>query len=332
MIRLKKEDIILHENTITHSVADRVTLLAETKLNVAPTHALYRDPDHDLEAIMDRYMEAPLYEYIDYQGVINKLAIIQQPADIQPFIHKIATQPVYLADGHHRLESSFVYRNQLKEEGPLGEEAIPNYHLMYLTNLDSDDLRILPTHRVWSPAEKPDLQICRKALANYFELKDVSRSKRPLFDLLKGSQDTFGMVAQGRRWMMKLRTDIDPLKAIELPIPDALKHLDYTQLHYFIFDKVLGLPYDLQGGSSEIRYEKDYYRAVSSVNRGEAALSFIAKEVQMEQMLEICHTGFKMPQKSTYFYPKVVCGLVFGTIDEHETKSPFNSSFGLSEA
>lgn len=332
MIRLKKEDIILHENTIAHSVADRVDLLAQTKLNVAPTHALYQDPDHELEALMDSYMAHPLYEYIDYQGVINKLAIVQKPEDIQQFIDKLAPQPVYLADGHHRLESSFVYRDQLAAQGELHPDSIVNHHLMYLTSLDADDLRILPTHRVWMSAQKPNIQACRDALLEYFDLKDVSRSRRPLFDLLKQEEEAFGLVAQGRRWIMKLKADIDPVQMIDLPLPDVLKQLDYTMLHYFVFDKILGIPYVEQGKSQAIRYEKDYYRAVSYVNKGEAGLSFIAKEVKMEQMLEICQTGFKMPQKSTYFYPKVVCGLVFGTIDEHETKSPFDTGFGISEA
>ncbi len=316
MIKLEEKEIILHEDTITHSVEDRVRLLARTEINVAPTHGLYRDQEHELEAIMDRYMEQPIYQHIDYQGVINKLAIIRDPEDIQPFLDKLASQPVYLADGHHRLESSKVFRDQQAEASP---DAMVHYHLMYLTNLDADDLRILPTHRVFFAEQKPDMLSLREKLSAFFEMEDVSRSHRSLIDLLKDRKHAFGMVSLGRKWILQLKEDICPEKYIPLNLPDPLKRLDYTLLHYFVFDQVLQIPYLKQSNSKAIAYEKDYARALYAVNSSKASLAFITQGVEMEDMLEICETGYKMPQKSTYFYPKVVCGLVFGSINENET-------------
>jgi uncharacterized protein (DUF1015 family) len=292
---------------------------------------LYRDPSHSLEAIMDTYMEQPMSVYIDYQGVVNKLAIIQNPKDMQPFLEVIAKQKVYLADGHHRLASSFAYRDKLVQRQDLHPQSVVNYHLMYLTNLDADDLRILPTHRVWLPKEAPSISAIREKLETWFELEDVSRSRKSLVDLLEGrSPYTFGMAALGRKWLISLKPEIDPVQAIPLNMPPPLKALNYSVLHYLIFDQCLEVPYDEQKNSAEIHYEKDYSRALDMVNKGEATLAFIASEVSMEQMLEICETGHKMPQKSTYFYPKVVSGLVFGTIDEHETQSTFDTGFAVS--
>ena len=319
MIKLIEEDIILHEDTIAHSVNSRVELLARTRLNVAPTHGLYRDPDRELEAIMDAYMAQPLYQHIDYQGVINKLAIITDPADIQPFIQKLASQRVYLADGHHRLASSQVYRDQQAQLPGFQPDSLINYHLMYLTNADTDDLRILPTHRIYFTEEKPDMAALRQRLSAYFELIDVSRSKKSLIDLLEGRAHTFGMVALGRKWLLQLKAEHNPEEIIELDMPAPLKRLNYTLLHYLVFGHGLQIPYASQSSSKAIRYEKDYVRAIQSVNSGQATLAFITQGVEISTMMEICETGYKMPQKSTYFYPKVVCGLVFGTLDEHET-------------
>ncbi|MEM6263628.1 MAG: DUF1015 domain-containing protein [Bacteroidota bacterium] len=331
MINPRKENIILHENTLIHSVNDRIALLEKTKLNVSPTHGLYQDASFELEAIMDRYMEHPLYEYIDYQGVINKLAIIQDPKDIGPFLEKIAEQPVYLADGHHRLESSRVFSQKRQENGEAhNPQSWENFHMMYLTNMAADDLRILPIHRVYKPAEKLDIPILREQLQQYFDLEDVSRSRKPLFDLLKGQKHAFGLVTLGRRWIMRLK--MSPWEALgEADLPDVLKQLDYTLLHMLVFDRILGIPYEDQPHSQEIMYEKGYSNAVKDVNTSQAACSFIMNEVSVEQMLEVCSTGYKMPQKSTYFYPKVVSGLVFASIDDHEIKSSFDSRFSVTE-
>jgi uncharacterized protein (DUF1015 family) len=319
MIKVEEDQIILHEDTIAHSVAKRVELLNRTQLNVAPTHGLYRDQDSDLEELMDHYMEHPVYQHIDYQGVINKLAVVTDPDHVQRFVNKLADQPVYLADGHHRLESSRSYRNQLAQQQALEPEDMANYHMMYLTNLDADDLRILPTHRVYQVSPKPDLSQIRENLSAFFELEDVSRSRRSLIDLLKDRERAFGMASMGRKWILQLKPDVVPEDIVDLQVPDPIKRLSYTLLHYLVFDQVLGINYKLQRNSGAISYEKDYSRAIAAVNSGKATLAFIAQGVEMATMLEICATGHKMPQKSTYFYPKVVCGLVFGSINKHET-------------
>jgi len=320
MIEAKEGDIILHEDTITHSVANRVKLLSRTQLNVAPTHGLYPDPNHELESLMDWYIEQQaIYHYIDYQGVINKLALISDPAHIARFEAKLAEQPVYLADGHHRLESSKVFRDELAQQGKLGADDMANYHMMYLTNLYAEGLQILPTHRVYFEEEKIDLAAIRSQLSDYFTIEDVSRSRKSIVGLLKGKDCAFGMVSLGRKWLLQPKQEIDLEKEISLNLPSPLKKLSYTILHYLIFDKILKIPYAEQNKSRQIAYEKDYARAISLVNTSKAKLAFITQGVQMETMLEICDTGYKMPQKSTYFYPKVVCGLVFGTINQHET-------------
>ena len=324
MISMEESEIVLHEDTMTSSVNDRITLLEKTLLNVAPTHGLYFDPEFELEILMDSYMQNPLYEYIDYQGVINKLAIIQDPEDIAKIVDHIASRKIYLADGHHRLESSRIFWESRKSEADTTMDSIMGYHLIYLTNLASDDLRILPTHRLWKPQYDPDIGRIIKKLKKYFSFIDITSSRRPVYEMLKGLKRTFGLISKDRQWLIQLKPKIDPLKAIPLDIPDVLKQQDYTLLHYFVFDRVLGYPYAKQQDTLEISYEKEYASAVAEVNAGRAAFSFIANDVQMEEMMAICDAGAKMPRKSTYFYPKVVCGLVFGSIDENENNSSFD--------
>ena len=141
--------ILRHENTIPKAVNDRIELLARTQLNVSPTHGLYTDEEFTLEAFMDEAITQPLYETDDYQGVRDVLAVIHDAQVIQKFCNHIASRTIILADGHHRYESSLIYKHEQMKNNPhhTGREGY-NFHLMYFTNTEAGDLRILPTHRL----------------------------------------------------------------------------------------------------------------------------------------------------------------------------------------
>lgn len=330
----QSSDIILHEDTISASVAERTTLLEKTLLNTAPTHGLYEDSEFELEPLMDSYMEQPRYEYIDYQGVINQLAIVQDRRDIQRFLDVIAKRKVYLADGHHRLASSVALQQKSIGKIPsLPPDSMRNYHLMYLTNLCSDDLRILPIHRVLhlgGPTYNPNPILDR--LRENFVVTDITFERRPIYEQLADRPRSFGFVLGSLQFRLDLKPEVDPVRDIELDLPPEVKALDYTILHYFVFDKVFGHPYQEQHGVPNISYIKDYGLAVKQAVTHRDRAAFITRDTSMEQMMNVCRAGALMPQKSTYFYPKVVCGLVFASIDDHENQSPFDIGFRFSEA
>lgn len=331
--QLDHPELVLHEDTITSSVAERTRLLEATKLNVSPTHGLYDDPEFQLEQLMDAYMEHPLYEYIDYQGVMNKLAIVQNKHDLELFRKALGDKKVYLADGHHRLASSIYFRDQRVEAGadPEGDEMF-NYHLIYLTNLRSDDLRILPIHRVvHTPGKRYSAEDLINKLNAFFYIKEVTQQRKPVYENVNASARSLGMVIGPKQFLLTLKPGIDPVRDIELEVPDAVKKLDYTILHYFILDKVLGLPYEDQPKGSEISYQKDYSAAVKAAMESDETLAFITPGLSMEDMMEVCDVGALMPQKSTYFYPKVVCGLLFASIDDVENNSSFDTFFRISQ-
>ena len=335
MIRMDDEQtksepgIILHENTITSSVKDRCEVLEATLLNIAPTHGLYEDPENSLEKLMDSYIEHPYYEHIDYQGVTNKLAIVQNKEDIQKFLRALKGKPVYLADGHHRFASSELLKKKLKEEGQLTQDdSIVNYHLIYLTNLYASDISILPIHRVVHLTTAPDETELLHKLADYFEITDATNFRAPLYEELQ-TGISFGMALGNKQYLLRLLPSIKPATDIPLKLPVPVKNLEYTILHYFIFDRILGMEYSTQTGNDSIEYIKDYNRAMTMAKENPATLSFITRGLSLKNMLDVCNAGSLMPQKSTYFYPKVICGPVFASIDEKENDSPFDSCFRL---
>jgi uncharacterized protein (DUF1015 family) len=326
---MKQKGIVLHEDTIASSVNDRIGLLQDTLLNVAPTHGLYDDPKFELEKIMDRYMQHPVYNYIDYQGVINKMAIIQDPRDIRPFLQVLDKKVVYMADGHHRYESSRVVSETYRQKGDAVPNSMMHYHLMYLTNLASDDLRILPTHRVVSqvPTALTDSELIQK-LETWFYVRE-SDKRTPMHEEIRPGKNRLtriGMARGGRRWILDLKPLPNRPKS-RFDIPDPVKNLDYTRLHEFVLDNVLGIRYEDQAHSTRLQFIKDISDAMYLSDSDPGKIAFLMNGVTMQEMMAVCNTGAKMPMKATYFYPKVLCGMVFASIADEDNATPFDSGF-----
>ncbi|MBD1396125.1 DUF1015 domain-containing protein [Pontibacter sp. JH31] len=307
--------LLRHENTIPSAVNDRIELLEKTLLNTSPTHGLYTDSEFELERYMDEAIQSPLYETEDYQGVRDVLAVIHDHDVIRLFIDKLQDQQVLLADGHHRYEGSLEYRKKRMAQNPghTGMEAY-NYHLMYLTNTEADDLRILPTHRVLQQISLTDEEFLEK-LREYF----VVTPKEDVYELnevIVGKNWAFGLYLSGNAYKLRLKPEIHPL--IDWPVPQEVKALDLTVMHYFIFEKVLGIDREAQRDYPGLSYVRNFTACVSQVDSGKARLALITNDVSMEQVKRVCHSGAIMPQKSTFFYPKVICGFLFSSIKENE--------------
>ena len=163
-------------------------------------------------------------------------------------------------------------------------------------------------------------------------MTDITFERTPIYQQLRDRPRSFGMVLGSLQFRLDLRKEIDPVKAIDLDLPPSVKELDYTILHYFVFDRVLGIPYLEQHGCDDIEYIKDYGLAVKQAVNKRDRVAFITRDTSMEQMMRVCRSGALMPQKSTFFYPKVVCGLVFASIDDNENESTFDIGFRLPEA
>lgn len=312
--------ILRHENTIPKSVNDRIELLDKTQLNVSATHGLYSDPEFELEPYMDESMEMPLGELEDYQGVREVVSVIHDAKIIKKFIEKIAPQQIILADGHHRYEGSLLYRKKMMEQNPnhTGQEGY-NFHMMYLTNSDSDDLRILPTHRLIK--DIPDLsekEILKK-LEEDFIIKTLENPE-DVHEIILGKKWAFGLLFKENTYKIRLKPE--KISELKWNFPDEVKHLDLTVLHYFFIEKILGIKGKEQRSSESIQFERNFTACIRKLLKDEVQCALITKEISMEQVKKVCKTGYTMPQKSTYFYPKTICGFLFGSIQEDEFELP----------
>lgn len=321
-----EENVILrHENTIPKAVNDRIELLEQTALQVSPTHGLYTDASFELEKYMDEAITSPLYATEDYQGVRDVLAVIQDASVIQKFISRIQPQPIILADGHHRYEGSLANMHTQAKNNPAhtGKEGY-NYHLMYLTNTESDDLRILPTHRLIRNLPGFNEQDILRKLEKDFTIKPVEDADT-LNEIITGKQWAFGILLKDEAYKIRLKPEAFP--KLKWPFPEEVKSLDLTVMHYFIIEKILGVAGKEQRQSEYIDFDRSFSDCLQKVSQGNAQMAIITNEVSIDEVKRICRSGYTMPQKSTYFYPKVICGFLFSSIRDDEFKSPIYSPF-----
>jgi uncharacterized protein (DUF1015 family) len=308
--------ILRHENTIPKSVNDRIELLQKTELNVSPTHGLYTDADFTLERFMDEAILHPIYEAEDYQGVRDVLAVIHDARVIQQFIDLLRDKPVILADGHHRYEGSLAHMEQQRavDKNYTGTEAY-NFHLMYLTNTEAGDLRILPTHRLINNLNDfKETEILQK-LSEDFTIKPVDDADT-LNEIIAGKPWAFGLMFKDNAYKIRLKPEA--LATMKWQFPEVVRNLDLTVMHYFIIEKALGIAGKDQRKSENIVFDRSFSDCLKRVLQNEAQLAIITNEVSIDDVKNVCHSGATMPQKSTYFYPKVICGFLFSSIKQSE--------------
>jgi uncharacterized protein (DUF1015 family) len=312
--------ILRHENTIPKAVNDRIELLSKTELHSSATHGLYTDDTFELEKYMDEAIASPIYETEDYQGVKDVLGVIHDANVIKKFIDVIANKTIILADGHHRYEGSLIYKHRRIESNPThtGNEGY-NFHLMYLTNTEAGDLRILPTHRLISGLSAFNEDEIIKKLHTDFIVKEIEDADT-LNEIITGKPWAFGILFKNKSFKVRLKPE--SLQTMSWHFPEEVKKLDLTVMHYFIIEKILGIVGKEQRKSENIGFDRSFSDCLTKVISGEAQMAIITNEVSIEEVKRICHSGYTMPQKSTYFYPKVICGFLFSSIREDEFQTP----------
>ncbi len=317
--------VLRHESTIPDAVNDRVSILEETELHVSPTHGLYTDNDFQLEPYMDAAMADPIYETEDYQGVRDVLAVIHDAEVIKKFISVLEDKTIILADGHHRYEASLIHKAKQNELHPGHiRKAGYNFHLMYLTNVEASDFIILPTHRLLKGLPNFDEAAIVKKLEEDFIVKPVE-DMDTLPDVIAGKQWTFGIMFKNNAFKIRLKPE--SIGKLKWPFPDEVKRLNLTVLHYFIIEKILEIPGKDQRKSDHLLFNPSFPDCMRKVIQGAVQMAIITNEVTIENVKRICQSGYTMPQKSTYFYPKTISGFLFTSINESEFALPFYAPF-----
>ena len=317
-----------HEATLAAPKEDRLRLMLACHANLSPIFALYSEPKQTINRLLAEHVQgrAPHIEVKDDKGGACRLWRIADPEMIRMARREMEQQPLLIADGHHRYEAALNYRERLRGQKPnfSGREAF-NYVMMYFANMRDDGLTILPTHRLVRSFPPIPFQQLEESLLRYFYLEPYPKTaegqhwflralesggkKRHLIGAsFKRDPRYLILRLKNKRFMQRL--------AGELSAP--LRDLDVSVLHRLILDHILGLKAEEQVKEGVISYSQDEEKVLQALEKEDHQAAFILNPPQPEEILQIALGGEKMPQKTTYFYPKLISGLVINKIDPEE--------------
>jgi uncharacterized protein (DUF1015 family) len=231
-----------------------------------------------------------------------------------------------IADGHHRYEAALNYRDQLRKnkENWSGRETF-NYVMMYLGNLHDDGLVILPTHRLVRAFPPMPFQELEQALQRYFYIEPYPKTpegQRWFLQALRSGGRKRHLIGasfkRDPRYLILRLKNKRIMQRLAKDLSGPLRELDVTILHLLILEHTLGLAPQKQAGADVISYSQDEEKVLKAVEKEDYGAAFILNPPKPEGIMEIALRGEKMPQKSTYFYPKLLSGLVINKIDPEE--------------
>jgi uncharacterized protein (DUF1015 family) len=322
------EGIILpHEKTLTGPKADRLRLLEHVRANLSPIFGLYEDDRKDAHRAVAAAIAAagePVAEASSDDGTQHRLWRIDDPAVVGHLQTVLASRRVLIADGHHRYESAIAYRDLVDGRRPgLPANAGHRFIMMTVCSMADPGLVIFPTHRLVHGVQGFRLPVFLEQLARFFEvetlLEDLRRPAGRAWAVSKladhaGKSTTFLMVsAEDKKGRILTLRDDASFAGVSLPENVTIRDLDVTALHDVILRHLLGLRSDDQ---EHLRYEMDAGEVVSRTLSGEYQLGFLVNPTPMWQVAAVAESGETMPQKSTFFYPKLASGLTMRLIDE----------------
>lgn len=319
----KENQILRHESTIVSAVNDRIDLLSATQIQASPTHGLYEDESNELERHMDAAIAAPLYELEDYQGVREVLSVIHDAKIIARFLAVLSDKKVILADGHHRLEGAIEYKKLQQHAFPEAKWKGSDYHLMYLTNVHGNHLKILPTHRLFYGLDLSDDDFMDR-IKEWFDVRLFGDADE-LVSYTFQRKWSFGLILSDEAYVIKFKQE--KFESVRPELPEVLRNLDLVILHHILFEKILGMNSEQQRNSDQLAFERNFAKCVREVRSEKASFAIITREIELEQVLQVCKSGAVMPQKSTYFYPKALGGMLFASINQEEFDYDYGAFF-----
>lgn len=321
MARLRLEDkdssIYTHEKTRVEPKEDRLKLLKAVKANLSPIFVVFPDKKRVIRHIYENHIRErkPFMDITDPDKVNHKIWRLDDEALLNKIKADMRSEDIFIADGHHRYEVARAYRDEMsKKAGASGSEAGYNYILAYFTNTNPSGLTIMPIHRLLKLPAKHDIQRFIEKLKEYFDVEDVKDKTRFFFLMEKGglTEHLLGMYC-GRKYRFLRLKNVKILDKMISDKPAEYRSLDISILNHIVLKKILGI--DLEDKQT-LAFSPDAGELIEKADASESHIAFFINPVRVEQIISVAQAGENMPSKSTYFYPKVLSGLVINKYEE----------------
>jgi uncharacterized protein (DUF1015 family) len=315
--------ILGHERTLLQPKQDRLNLVKECKANLSPIFSLYSQPDGSIDSMLvETAFTPPALEFLDDNNIRNRLWIVSDPSIIDSLSRQLMDKSIIIADGHHRFETALIYRGLRREHEKDGAADAPyDYVMMMFVNLDGEGVTIYPVHRVVHGIPDFDPDLFHRNLGKYFHIAvfhatgaDMDRALSNLTNEMAASgraRHTFGLYLGGNRLEMLRAKDNTRLRElVDKEHCESFRTLDVSILQTVILQTILGIDIESISKEEHLHYTPSGNAALEMVRCGEAQIALLLNPTRPEQVRAVTYEGEKMPQKSTYFYPKLLSGLV----------------------
>lgn len=301
-MELDEKQVLKHENTLAAPKKDRLALIKEVKTNLSPIFGLFEDKQAEVQkALRTSLKQAPEMD-VTVAGVRHRLYVEKRPKVLSKIISGLRSKPMFIADGHHRLEVAFQYKKLMQDRGS-------DYVMTYFSDVLHNPFKIFPTHRLIQSKKAKEGVVA--VLEKLGAVKKMPSLEALLAKLSKyrsevaGKPYTFGVYTKKEGFHVLTLSKKVASKVAKNPV----KELDVAVLHDFLIAPQFGIK--VIEKSKEIDFTRDPKEAVARVKSGEFDAAFFLRPTSLAEMIHVSKKGLKMPQKSTYFYPKLLTGMVF---------------------
>jgi uncharacterized protein (DUF1015 family) len=304
-----------HERTHPGPKEDRLRLTRATRTNLSPIFSLYSDPQQAAWAALAPFTESePWGEASDDDGTVHRIWRVADPATIEAVKEVVRARELLIADGHHRYETAQAYAQEVDAAGSASGDA-HHYVLTCLVALEDPGLTVFATHRLVNGLDDERRSALRATLEQDFDSEDVAPEALSVIEQASGGSLELGFAEAGgdgaRRLQLKDQAIADGALSGR---SEAYRHLDTGVLEALVLKGPLGLSEDDISHLHGLGYARSVADALAMLERGEFDVAFLMRPTPVEQVKAVAEAGENMPPKSTYFFPKVLTGLLFNPL------------------
>lgn len=312
--------ILPHEFTLSKAKEDRLSLMKATNCNFSQIYSLYMDGGKNTLGKIDSLSKSePDIQLQDNDNVTHRMWIIKDEKAIADICSDFTDRKLYIADGHHRYETALNYRNYLREQGLAKEGDACDYQMMMLVDMEHPGLVVFPTHRLVRNLDSFNAERVIDGCKEYFDVtehSDINTIESTLMELYNQGKKAYAFYCGGSSYKLLVLKDTNIIKKLLPNASTATQQLDVTILHTLILEKIFGIDAENMAKQINLTYTKIFDEAISSVQQGNSQCAFILNPTRVSEIREVASNGEKMPQKSTYFYPKMITGLVMNQLED----------------
>jgi uncharacterized protein (DUF1015 family) len=309
---LGEGSILPHEETLRGPVKDRLALIRACRANFSSIFTVYSDPSGAVEESLNPENPGELVADVVAEGVRHRLWRVSNPGAIKGVVEGMRDKQVLIADGHHRYETALNFWRETGEEKH-------GYVMMYFTNMDRSGITILPAHRVVRGLKNLSIDDLTAKLGRYFSIidfpiADKGAARRQLLKRMlemNRTKHVLGMYIEGKYFLLSLIDEKILDKIGDQRKSREWRRLDVSIVHSLVLKHILGIEAD----GDDVVYVTDAGEAVELVEKGLYQLAIFVNPTKLAEVKNIAMRGERMPGKATYFYPKLLTGLVMNKLD-----------------